>query len=220
MTPGTSLEAYLDHVCARLRVNPAEAEEIREELGCHLEDLIEMHAARGMGGAEATAAAISEFGDPGKLHYCLDRVYRGDGWWVLRLKGLGLGLVIGGVLGVVVPVGGHLEFAASAFPLLGQIDPLRAHVVINAMLAGGVIGLLSAGGRGLLAGWCVGSLLWLTEYVVHWVTSVAAGPAGGGLGLMSSVLLAPLLGGAFGAAVGAGSAAMLSLAGRLRPEIW
>lgn len=215
----TSLDAYLDSVCRHLRVNPAEAEDIREELSCHLEDLIYMHAAEGMDRRDAMAAALSEFGAASKLHDYLDRVHQGDAWWLLRLKGLGLGILIGALLGVLIPVGGHLEFLARAFPLPADIDPSRAHLVINAMLGGGVIGLLSVGGRGLLTGWCVGSLLWLAEYVVHWIAGVAGSAAEPGPSMLNSVVLAPLLGGMFGAAVATGSAAILSVTSRIRPQI-
>ncbi|UCC67633.1 MAG: hypothetical protein JSV79_11010 [Armatimonadota bacterium] len=215
----TSIESYLDASCVRLAVNPAEAEDVREELRAHLHELVEEHVAEGMDRQAAAERALARFGDARALHDCLNRVHRGDVWWALRLKGLALGLLIGALFGVLAPIGGHLEFAARAFPLPADVDPSRAHIAINAMLAGGVIGLLSAGGRGLLAGWCVGSLLWLTEYVVHWIIGVASGAADAGPSVLSSVLLAPLLGGMFGAAVGAGTAAILSAAARVRPQI-
>lgn len=215
----TSLDAYLDSACARLRVNPAEAEDIREELRSHLEELIESHATAGMERGKAVTAALGDFGEASRVRDCLDRVHQGDVWWVLRLKGLGLGLLIGAVLGVVVPVGGHLDFAVRALPLPADADLSRAYVIINAVLAGGLIGLLSAGQRGLLTGWCVGSLLWLAEYVVHWIAGAATASTDSGANMLNSVLLAPLIGGVFGAAVGAGSSAILSATSRIRPQI-
>jgi hypothetical protein len=219
VVPVTSLDTYLDRACARLQVNPAETEDIREELRCHLEDLMRIHSAEGMDSRHAMAATLRDFGDASNLHDCLDSVHHGDPWWVLRVKGLGLGLLLGALLGLLIPVGGHLEYAVRAFPLPAGIDASRAQIAVNAMLAGGVIGLLSAAGRGLLTGWCVGSLLWLAEYVVHWIAAVAGGSVGAGSNVLNSVLLAPLLGGVFGAAVGAGSAAVLSYTSRIRPQI-
>jgi len=217
----TSVEAYLDQACARLRVNPAEADDIREELSSHLAELIESYRAEGMGRREATERACACFGAAGKLHHSLDRVHRGDPWWVSRLKGLGVGAFLGGALALLLPVGGHLEFLVAPMAGFAALDPTRLHVVLNALLVGGVIGVFSAGGRSLFVGWMVGSLIWLTEYVVYWVMSVTSGTIlpDGGLGLMNSVLLAPVVGGMFGVAVGAGSAALVSLTSGLRPEI-
>ncbi len=87
------------------------------------------------------------------------------------------------------------------------------------MLVGGLVGMLSAGGRGILAGWCVGSLLWLAEYVAHWVASVVGGGPDPTANLLNSVLLAPLLGGTLGTAIGAAVAAILSAARTIRPQI-
>ena len=215
----TSVDAYLDGVCVRLRVNPAQADDIREELRSHLDELIQAYAAEGKDSGEATDLAIAHFGGAGKLHDCLDRVHQGDAWWLLRLKGLGLGMLLGGLLGVAIPVGGHLEFAARLFPLSNPLGTPHGLIILNAMLAGGLIGLLSAAGRGLLVGWSAGSLLWLVEYVVHWITGVASGAADPTANMLNSVLLAPLLGGIFGVAVGACSAAILSVTSSTRPQI-
>lgn len=216
----TSLDAYLDLVCARLRVDPAQAEDIRSELCSHLEDLTDTYRCKGLSDAQATENAIGSFGEAVNLRACLQRVHQGDTWWVLRLKGLGLGLLMGALLGLLAPVGGHLEFLVRAFPLPADIDVSLAHVVINAMLAGGVIGMLSAGGRGLFTGWCTGSVLWLAEYVVHWIASVTSGTTGGtDVDMLNLVLLAPLLGGLFGAGVGTAASGILSAASRIRPQI-
>jgi hypothetical protein len=91
---------------------------------------------------------------------------------------------------------------------------------LNGILAGGLIGLLS-GARGLFVGWVAGSLIWTAEYVAYFVisTTTNAIPPDGGIHLFNSVLLSPVLGGLFGAVVGAGCSAILSAAARLRPEI-
>ena len=214
----SSLDAYLDRACGRLGVNPAEAEDIREELRSHLDTLIDSYTEAGMRREEATTRAVADFGDARRLRSSLDRVHRGDSWWLTRLKGLGLGMLVGALIGVVAPLGGHLEFLAGLLPIPVGIDAAQFHIGLNAAAAGGIVGLLSAGGRGLLVGWSVGSLLWLGEYVAYWVGCVASGcvPKGG---MLNTVLLAPLLGGVFGALVGAASTAILCAASRIRPQI-
>lgn len=213
----SSVEGYLDRTCARLRVNPAEAEEIRNELRLHLEELIEAYSAGGIDRREATGLALSWFGDPRKLHHCLDLVHQGDAWWISRLKGLALGMLFGGLLGLIAAIGGHLESIARIFALPPVIEASRFALLVNALIVGGVIGLVSSGGRGLLVGWSIGALVWLAEYAVYWMMNPV--PADLSLNPLNSVLLAPLLGGIFGAAVGLGSAAALSFASPLRPEI-
>ena len=144
-----------------------------------------------------------------------------DPWWIWRLKGMVLGALLGVVISLLLPVGGHLELIGRAFtrpPTAGiGIPALQA---LNGLLAGGLIGLLS-GARGLFVGWVAGALLWMTEYIAYFIISTAANslPSDGGLHLFNCVLLSPVLGGLFGAAVGAGCSAILSAASRLRPEI-
>jgi len=215
------IDAYLDRVCARLRVNAAEADEIREELRSHLEEQMEVYGAGSTGRREATDLALSSFGDAQKLRDYLDLVHSGGAWWVRRLTGLALGMVIGAVLALALPVGGHLEFIARLSAIPSGFGFSRVQVLANAVIAGGAIGLLSAGRGSLLVGWGVGSLVWLGEYVLYWVATSMAGSASadGGLSVFNSVLLAPLLGGLFGAAVGAATAAAISVASRARPQI-
>jgi hypothetical protein len=200
-------------------VNPAEAEDIREELQAHVADLTASYASQGLSRSTATERALIQFGDAARLHTCLDCVHQGDPWWLLRLKGLVVGLLLGGLLGALLPIGGHLETLVPALPLPIHVDPSHAHILLNGMLVGGLVGLLAAGGRGILAGWCVGSLLWLAEYVLHWASSVAAGAPDPSVNLLNSALFAPLLGGSFGAAVGAAVTAILSAARSIRPQI-
>jgi hypothetical protein len=215
----TSIEAYLDACCARLAVNPAEAEDIREELRCHLRELTESYIAEGMDRPLATERALAWFGDSQRLHDSLDLVHHGDPWWSWRLKGMLLGALLGTVIALLLPVGGHLEFAGRLpIPVLG--DPERTQAALNGLLAGGLIGLLSRA-RGLFVGWVTGSLIWIAEYVAYFIISVASGitPPDGGLHLFNSVILSPVLGGLFGAVVGGVCSMFLSAASRLRPEI-
>lgn len=217
----SSVDAYLDRACARLRVNPAEADAIREELRSHLDELVGAYSAGGIDRREATDLALSWFGDPRKLRDCLDIVHQGEAWLARRLTGLALGAAIGALLALVLPIGGHLEFVGRLFAIPSGLDLSRVQVLVNAMIAGGAIGLMSAGGQGLLVGWSVGSLVWLAEYVFYWVATSVAGSASadGGLGVFNSVLLAPLLGGLFGAAVGIATTIAMSATSRARPQI-
>jgi hypothetical protein len=213
-----SVEAYLDRVCGRLRVNPAEAEDLREELRSHLEAAIEESRTRGVGQKAAADMALASFGSPHKLHECLDRVHHGDAWWLLRLKGLALGMVVGGLLSLAISASGGSGLFTRLIPFAAAMDSARLMVLFNGLAAGGLIGLLAAGGRGLLAGWSAGALLWLAESVVWWMIG-AGGGADPASNMLATVLLAPLLGGLFGAAVGAAAAAALSAASRVRPRI-
>ena len=212
----TSIEAYLDDSCAGLSVNPAEAEEIREELRCHLRELTESYVAEGMDRRAATERALAWFGDPQRLHDSLDLVHHGDPWWIWRLKGMLLGALLGAVIALLLPLGGHLPLWEPGPPG----DPSRIQLAVNGLIAGGLIGLLS-GARGLFVGWVTGSLIWMAEYVAYFLTSAATGmaPPDGGLRLFNSVLLSPVLGGLFGAVVGSVCSMLQSAASRLRPEI-
>ena len=217
----TNVDTYLDRVCGRLRVDPAQADDIRAELRSHLEEFIGTCRAKDMDEGEAAELAISSLGDAAKLHSCLDRVHQGDAWWVLRLKGLALGTGLGGLLALLMPVGGHAEFLSGLFWFAAGIDAGRAQVLVNALILGGLIGLLSAGGRALLVGWSMGSLVWLAEHVVYWIAGTVSNGFSPeqGLNVFHSVLLSPVVGGLFGAVVAMGTGALLSLTSRLRPEI-
>ncbi|NIM07260.1 MAG: hypothetical protein GTN69_08630 [Armatimonadetes bacterium] len=217
----SSIEAYLNSACSRLQVDPAQSDDIREELRAHLEELMQAYSAGGIDRKEATELALAWFGSAHKLNDSLNLIHRGDAWWIYRLKGLALGMIIGGLLALLIPMGGHFEFITGFFAIPYGIEASRLHILINALVVGGVIGLLATGGRGLLVGWSVGSLVWLTEYVVYWIISVASDspPVGASLSMLNALLLAPLLGGVFGAAVGLSSTAAQSIAARLRPQV-
>ncbi len=212
----TSLESYLDQSCARLSVNPAEAEDIREELSTHLQELIAEHVAAGLDRRAATARALAQVGDARSLRESFSRVHTGDPWWVWRLRGLVLGGVIGGTISLLLPLGGHLEFVTRPFGASVAGGPLA----LNGLLAGALIGVLSTR-RGFFIGWFAGSLIWMAEYVAYFIVSVATNtaPPDGGLHLFNSVLLSPVLGGLFGALVGGLCTTLLTAASRLRPEI-
>jgi len=214
-----SVEAYLDRVCGKLRVDPAEAEDIREELRSHLDEIIRERLDRGLSEGAAARFALAAVGDPVKLRGCLDRVHRGDAWWMRRLKGFAFGMAMGGLLALLLPLGGHLEFAARFISLPPLVDPARLPMLLNGLLAGGAIGLLAAGGRGALVGWSAGALMWLAESTVYWMAQAAGGDVSSAGNMLERVLLAPLPGGVFGAAVGAVSSAVLAAASRVRPRV-
>jgi len=216
----TSIETYLDQSCARLPINPAEAEDVREELRSHLRELVEGYAAEGLDRAAATERALTWFGDPQRLHDSLDLVHHGDPWWVWRLKGMVLGAVLGAAIALLLPVGGHIEFLTTTLGRPLGWEAGRIQLALNGLLAGGLIGLLS-GARGIFVGWVAGSLIWMAEYVAYLIISIATdmAPPDGGLRLFTSVILSPVLGGLFGAVVGGVCTALLTGASRLRPEI-
>jgi hypothetical protein len=203
-----------------LPANPAAAEDIREELRSHLCEMVEACIAEGMDRQTATDRAICQFGDPQSVHYSLQRVHRGDPWWIWRLKGMVVGAVLGAILSLVLPVGGHFESAGGVLMSASGWGPSPTQLVCNGLIAGGLIGLL-AGARGLFIGWVVGALVWLAEHVACFVMLTAGGFAqlDGGVDLLNSVLLSPVVGGLFGAVVGAGCSAILFASSRLRPEI-
>jgi hypothetical protein len=210
-----TIDAYLDQVCARLRVNPAEADDMREELRSHLEELIASYSAGGVDRHEAIDLALAWFGDAHKVHDTLDLVHRGDPWWLSRLKGMALGCMLGAILIFLIPFGGHIEFLARLIPSLSDIPA----AMLNALLVGAIIGLVSSGGRSLFLGWVIGSLIWLTEYAYYWIMTIAENSTSELSGMLWSLLLSPLIGGGFGAMVGIGTASMLSRLSRVRPEI-
>ncbi len=215
----SSVSAYLDAVCQRLRAGPAEAEDIREELQAHLEELTRLYASQGATPTEALDRALAQFGEAVRIGDTLDLVHEGDAWWLWRVKGLVLGMALGALFSAVVPVGGHLDFALSRLALPGAFELPRAQMVLNAALVGGLIGACSARGKGLLIGWSLGAVLWLAEFVASWLWRAGGGTAGSATSMLNSALLAPLLGGTFGAAVGFVSSAILAAASRIRPSI-
>jgi hypothetical protein len=221
MPQTVSIEKYLDRACTSLRVSPYEADDVRAELRAHLEELIESYSAGGADRAEATDLALAWFGDVHQLHDCLDQVHQGDAWWVSRLKGFVLGALIGILLGLILPLGGHIEFLTRHLPFLAVLAGNRTGIFLNSLLVGSFIGLLSSGERSLFVGWALGSLIWLAEYAAFWIHSVATSTVApeSSFTMLSSVLLSPLLGGIFGAAVALGTASVLSRLAMIRPEI-
>jgi hypothetical protein len=68
-------------------------------------------------------------------------------------------------------------------------------------------------------GWSLGAVLWLAEFVASWLWRAGGGAAGPATAMLNLALLAPLLGGTFGATVGFASSTVLAAASRIRPSI-
>jgi len=129
-------------------------------------------------------------------------VHRPECIWALRLKGAAAGLLVGGLLAVLLAAaegGGPL----SAFSAPATGGP-RLLPLLNGALLGVLVGALSTTRAGLFVGWLLGSLLWLIEATACWITGTVADSylPGQSLTALNSLLLAPLLGGLFSAAVG------------------
>jgi hypothetical protein len=215
------IESYLDRICAELQLNPAEAAEIRTELRAHLQDLISAYSAGGIDFSEAADLALSWFGDPEKIYTRLDSVHRGEAWWLRRLKGLAVGMIVAGLLALIIPMTGPLAFLSKFFAIPFGLEATRLHLLLNGLGIGGIIGLSASGGRGLFVGWGIGSLVWLIEYLILWISTSFKGSGNPETlsALVTTVLLAPLLGGIYGAFIGLGSTRLLLFLSRLRPDI-
>jgi hypothetical protein len=213
------LESYLSQICGKLTANPAVADDIREELRGHLEEVVATYQAAGATPAEALAQALARFGPAGSLSARLGEVHRPECVWALRLRGAAAGLLLGGLLAVLLSVaggGGPLSPLSVAAPAGPRLLPL-----LNGALLGAFVGSLAISRGGLFVGWLLGSLLWLVEATVCWVTGAMADAylPGGSLAAFDGLLLSPVLGGLFSAAVGIVVAGLLSLTSRPLPEV-
>lgn len=217
----SSIEAYLDQACGQLYVNPAVATDIRDELRGHLEELVAWHQREGVDEEEALRLALAGFGEPAKLNSYLHMVHHGDGLWARRLKAMALGMAMGSLISLLSALARQM---GSASPLLlasvGAAGS-QLYLPIGAITTGGLIGLLSARRGGFFVGWTLGSLAWLVAYAAVWVSGTVSGSFSPqeSLSAFYGVLLSPILGGLFGAAVSLGSGALLSAGSRLRPTI-
>jgi hypothetical protein len=214
-----SIDVYLDQICGRLAVNPAVAENIREELRSHLEEAIATYEAIGASPTEATEHAVARFGQSARLFAYLDEVHRRECRWALRLKGAAAGLLFGCLLGLLLPFVRRLGLFSplfSAAPEGPRVLPL-----LNGALMGAFIGSLAITRGGLVVGWLLGSLVWLVECTVSWVTGTMTDSylPTQSMTVFDGLLLSPVIGGFFSAAVGLSSAALVSLTSRPRAQI-
>jgi hypothetical protein len=214
------IEAYLDQACAGLKINPAQAQDIREELRSHLEDTLQSKGVM-LNNPEAVQAALIDFGDPVKVAANLGLIHQEERHSRKRLKGLVFGVFLGTALGFIA-VGDN----AFSYLLRILIAPFGASwealIWFNCLVVGGLIGSLSILGKPLLSGWWLGLFCWLLEYGVLWAASL----------IMHRILitseffsspalfpLTPLLGGAFGLIITFGTLGLSALASRFRPYI-
>ena len=215
----SSLDTYLDRICGRLAVNPAVADDIRDELRAHLEEAIAAYRAAGVAPAEAVGRAMGRFGQVERVFTCLDAVHRPACIWALRLRGAAAGMLFGSFLALLLPFVGRLGL----FPPLFAAPPdgLRAVPLLNGALMGAFVGSLAITRGGLFVGWLLGSLVWLVECTVCWVTGAMTDSylPTQSLAAFDGLLLSPIIGGLFSAAVGLGATALLSITSRPRPEI-
>lgn len=207
------IEAYLDRVCGRLRVDPDVAEDIREEFRDHLEELGECYQAEGVGPQEACERALARFGRSARLHALLDEVHCEEPSWAQRLRGLAVGATVGSLLALTLTPVARL---GPVSPLLALSGP--AVFVTNGAALGGLIGLAWRARGGLFGGWLLGSFVWLVEAFCGSVIGFAgeASSSHGMLNAVNTILFAPIIGGLFGAAVGLISTALLTFSSRLR----
>jgi hypothetical protein len=84
------LERYLQEVAGRLSAPPRRRDEELAELAQHLDELASRNEARGLSRAEAAAAAVEAFGDPGALAQDLGRALRRAGRRDGALQGIAM----------------------------------------------------------------------------------------------------------------------------------
>jgi hypothetical protein len=216
----TDIEAYLDLACAGLKINPAQAQDIREELRAHLEDLMQSRGVD-LSDSKAVETALLEFGDPSKVAGVLGLIHRGELLWRKRLKGAIFGVFLGAILAFLA-VGDN----AISHPLRLLISPFgpswEALIWFNCLAVAGLLGSLSILGKPLLFGWWFGIFCWLLEYGVLWSASIVLKRHLLSSELFSSpalFLLAPLLGGVYGLVISLGTLSLAALTARLRPDI-
>jgi hypothetical protein len=206
------LDAYLDHACGGLRLNPAKAEDIRRELRAHLEERIHDAVAQGLSRKEALARALAGFGRPEKVRACLSEAHVGEPWWLSRLRGITVGMLAGTAIAGLVLVAEHLGLA----PLLHGGAEERTQLLTIGLIVGGATGLFPGRNRELIAGPAVGALVWMTEAGRAFVGSVdQVLPSAVDLRIFESAVLSPSIGFLFGAAVAVTASVVLSLSARL-----
>lgn len=116
--PADMVSAYLTAITARLRLSPAQKEDIVEELWAHLTDSIRDYETRGLSMEEARNRALADFGDPKAVSRKLNWIH-GFGWYSRRPW---IDAVLGSILPVLVAWGySHLQ---SLFPVLEPYPPI------------------------------------------------------------------------------------------------
>ena len=215
----SSLEAYLDHACAGLRLNPAKAEDIRRELQVHLEERIQDAIAQGLSRAEAMTRVLARFGQPEKIRASLTQAHLGEPWWAYRLKAAWVGAFLGALIALLLPSAARLGLDAALLGLSAG-DGGRLPLVTLGLIVGGATGLLSAPRRGLIVGPAVGALVWTIESVRVFIGGMGQPlSSGASVQAFTSAVLSPIIGALFGVVVGIAVTAVLSFSQRPRPGI-
>jgi hypothetical protein len=216
-----AIDSYLDRVCAGLSGDPAEVSEIRDELLADIEGRVNEFCTGGMDPEEAIRLTLQSLGEPDGLRLYLGRVHQGDPAWRRGLKGLGVGILLGCLVGLIFPLGGPLEMLARLFVASFGTAAARYVILLNALLVGGSVGAWSAvRGRSLFVGWLTGSFVWLVEYVMAFVVGLSANsdPVDP-VQMLNAVLLAPVIGGGFGLIISLGASVLLSGFSQFRPKL-
>ncbi|HYF80267.1 MAG TPA: FtsW/RodA/SpoVE family cell cycle protein [Symbiobacteriaceae bacterium] len=86
------VKPFLDAVCEQVRCREVH-EEIRLELGGHLEELVEMHVAAGLSEADAVSRALADMGDPLLIGQQLNQTHRPRTEWGLLAAALCLAML-------------------------------------------------------------------------------------------------------------------------------
>jgi hypothetical protein len=201
----SNLEVYLDRACGCLRVNPAEAEDIRRELRAHLEERVQEAVAGGVDVAEAVEKVLTGFGPAERVRAGLCEVHQTDPWWLSRLQCAALGALLGLAVISLLPFAQRLGLSPTDGP-----SPLMGAII------GAAIGLVSIPGRSPIAGLVVGSLGWMATGLAAFLTASTAPPSGDWVRPFNSLLLSPIVGSFFGVVVSAASASCLRFSLRLR----
>jgi len=81
------IQTYLDTVCQQVKYREVH-DEIRRELGSHLEDAVEKYTSSGMAEADAVNAALTDMGDPALVGQQLNKTHQPRTEWGLLIATL------------------------------------------------------------------------------------------------------------------------------------
>jgi hypothetical protein len=108
MSPGDAVQSYLDALAGSLSGSPEHVGRVRAEAHAHLRDAVDAHRAEGLDEAEATAAALREFGTVAQVTAAANRAEwaRARGPVLVATAGLlvrlaATGMVLAGVTAVL-----------------------------------------------------------------------------------------------------------------------
>jgi hypothetical protein len=203
----SSVEAYLDQVCTRLRVHPAEADDIREELRAHLEERLHEAVTQGAGLVEAEERVLAAFGEAEVVRASLQSVHERAPWWLYRLLAGIAGALLGTASVLLLSLVQHAGVGALALPTPAE-----------GAAAGAAAGMLCWPGRGIAVATITGALAWVS---LSYLSRISGTRRSAALPLdwlcaFASVVFSPVAGALFGATVATATATLLSMSSRLR----